>query len=375
MAGSRKCDIRVGKTNKFFKMAKISNTRWQMVYGYEDVITLQEEDWLKEAGGEAAYKYLNFPPYRSPLWIDAPVDSQGKLNFHKDSRIKGGWQSEPWKMVDFTYFRTTVKLTNLEDVNSFKVIINKVDDGARMYLFNNRPECKNGMHIPNEDGKFYGKSVTADFTPYVSEGLNTVVIVQFDHNPTLNTLTGGIDIEINGVPITTDPLLEVPKEDGIKWKFYWADNIRKDPANSLQALGEVNGTPFTYKSTEEVMTESQLQKHEKFPKLDDVSPIPNVNNIRNESVTENHLCFTKPVDNPIIVFASIGQGKTNLKVPIEFDCEIEILWQENVTKTGNIITGEEGYAIIKVPGLQIEKITFRYTVAETYANFFFGYAE
>jgi hypothetical protein len=361
-------------------MSTIKNTKWQMVYQNQEIVHLPEEDWLHENGAAPAYKYKSFPPYTSPHWEDAPIDDNGKLNFVKPSRLEGGFTHLPHKQVDFTYFRSIVVIPKNEEITSFKVIIDHVDDGARMYLFNKKN--KDGKYIEADDAKRGGDQVSADFTKDVTDGQNTIVIVQFDQNPVLNTLTGGIKIEINGKEIETDQTAKIPETDGLTWKFYWAEDIEVDPNNNKQATGKVNETKFTYTSNVKVETEDHLQAYDAFKSqkaLD--TDIPDRKNIMNTKKSENTLSFDKEVHDPIILFASIGNS-SGTAVTVEFNQEIEVLWQytdendkkDRVIVSGNNITGQEGHVIIKVPGKHSE-IKFNYTKNEYRVNFFFGYAE
>jgi hypothetical protein len=221
-------------------MSIIKNTKWQMIYQQQDPVELPEEDWLDEHGGSKAYKYKSIPPYSSDQWVDAPVDSNGKVHFAKKSRLPtsgnpNGYKKGPHKLVDFTYFRTTVTIPAGARIDSFKVTINKVDDGARVYLFNNKDECKDGYFDTSDDVKYNG-TVTVDFTDKVLKGnVKTIVIVQFDDCPVENRLTGGIDVQINDETIETDTELKIPEKDGIQWSYYWATDLKVDPSDRNQA--------------------------------------------------------------------------------------------------------------------------------------------
>jgi hypothetical protein len=90
-------------------------------------------------------------------------------------------------------------------------------------------------------------------------------------------------------------------------------------------------------------------------------------------VSQNTLSFERPIKDPIVVLSSIGDsyGKA---VDVKFYHSIELLWNENVKVSGQTITGEEGNAIIKIPGTH-QEIKFDYLTAEKYVDFFFGHAK
>lgn len=187
-------------------MSVISNTKWQMVYQGQDIVHLSKG--YPDHGDPQAYAYKKFPHINQmktankPGWEDAPTEN-GLLDFRKVSRLTEGGQVQ----LDFTYFRTFVNIPKDSKIKSFNVIINNVDDGARVYLFNNK--YAEGVNV-SDGAKLNGKVETDDFSKYVVEGQNMIVIVQFDDCPGANILTGGIDIKINGEEIKTDPSLAVP---------------------------------------------------------------------------------------------------------------------------------------------------------------------
>ncbi len=345
-------------------MSKIESSRWEMYYRQQGLVSLPQEDWLHEHGGVSAYKYMSFPPENSSNWV--PVDVvDGRINFEKASRIPGPTIPPPYKIIDFTYFRVSVEIPEGTDINSLLVTINYVDDGARMYLFNE--QNLDGIYLPTLEGKLGGRDVTADFTEHAVIGKNVIVIVQFDDCPVLNRLTGGIRITLNkkDIPISENPVtpLNQPR------RFYWADRLHVTSTPNI-AEGTVNGKPFTYESSENVELESTLQNYGSFPKAP--YDIPNIMNIKNTKVTTNTLTFPDGVKDLIIVFASIG--RKGIKVDVEFDHQIQEEWKVDCVLAGRTISGNEGNAIIKIPG-KVTSVTFKYTVAESRVNFLFGYED
>lgn len=147
--------------------------------------------------------------------------------------------------------------------------------------------------------------------------------------------------------------------------FFWSG----PPAiNGNTATGTINGIAYTYTSSAAVAATTSVYGHNVFPAS---YGVPNVNpTIRNNLATNNTLSFASPMTNPVLVFASIGNG--NLSVPILFENDIQLAWSRAVTlNNSKQITGKEGYAIVRIMGT-FDSISFRYLTAESWCNFVFG---
>ena len=82
-------------------------------------------------------------------------------------------------------------------------------------------------------------------------------------------------------------------------------------------------------------------------------------------------CFSKPVVDPQVAFASIGNG--SLSVPINTSVPYNVIWPGiNMTYPNNTtLVGQEGYTIIQFPG-QHTCLSFNYETSENYCNLAFG---
>jgi hypothetical protein len=89
--------------------------------------------------------------------------------------------------------------------------------------------------------------------------------------------------------------------------------------------------------------------------------------------------FSQPVIDPLVAFASVGQGGT--PVPVIASRPFTPVWDrtgyttyQSPTGTNQYMqfTGEEGYNIIKLNGL-IQEVVFNYTVSENYCTVCFGF--
>jgi len=83
------------------------------------------------------------------------------------------------------------------------------------------------------------------------------------------------------------------------------------------------------------------------------------------------VCYSVPVRDPQIAFASIGNP--NVTVPITTSACYEVIWAglEMTYDNDTTMTGTEGYTIIKFPGTHT-CITFDYEIGEYYCNLAFG---
>ncbi|HEX6915128.1 MAG TPA: LamG-like jellyroll fold domain-containing protein, partial [Chitinophagaceae bacterium] len=180
--------------------------------------------------------------------------------------------------------------------------------------------------------------------------------------------TTGTDTDGDGIPDACDA---DDDNDGItdvaecnSSNFYWSN----PPAESGNtATGVINGINYTYTSSQTVLTSPSVYAHSTFPVQYN---IPNIKCIRNIYSSSNTLTFSSPISNPVLVFASIGQG--GVPVPIEFSAPIDILWSTNVVKnSATRMTGTEGYAVVRLNGI-FSSISFDYLATENWVNFLFG---
>jgi hypothetical protein len=151
-------------------------------------------------------------------------------------------------------------------------------------------------------------------------------------------------------------------------KIYWSSAPTVTSSNEKIAKGSINGIGYTYTSSKPIEFSDEIFSYSTFPTS---KKIPNQKCIKNTQVSKNTIIFDKPVKDPYLLFASIGRPRTT--VSINFDQEFIIEFQKGITYPiiGNVIKGEEGYLMVRIPGIH-SKISFDYTVAENYANFMFG---
>ncbi len=207
-------------------------------------------------------------------------------------------------------------------------------------------------------------------------GSNSVTLTVTDINGNSTTGTAVVTVIANDTDGDGifDPCDLDDDNDGIldvtecnKSNFYWS-NAPAINSNGTSASGTINGIPYTYSSSSAITTTPGVYAHNVFPSS---YGVPNVNpTIQNIQVTNNTLTFTSPMTNPVLVFASIGNGNTS--VPITFSSPVQILWSQSVVQNSPTqITGTEGYAIIRLNGT-FSSISFNYLVAENWCNFAFG---
>lgn len=179
---------------------QVTVSPWQVHKGTQGIIKLDSK--LSEFGDPKAYEHKKIPNENDSGWKSAKLVND-LLHFNEKSGI-GDYRSQDCKkMLDFTYFQTTVDVPDNENLSTFTVSYDKADDGARIYFFN----ADGKEHFdPKADLKFVinekPKTGKVDLKHLVKPGKNRVVIVQFDCCGGGNTVEG-IHINVNGKKIKT----------------------------------------------------------------------------------------------------------------------------------------------------------------------------
>ena len=171
-----------------------------------------------------------------------------------------------------------------------------------------------------------------------------------------------VDSDLDGTPDDCDLCPESDVLDEFNW-------VTWDPISGNVATGLVGDVGVTYSSSSTLQATAGVYGYGTFPAE---YGIPNVNpTIQNVDATTNTLTFDRPVSDPLLVFASVGTA--GLAVPIQFDRPIELEFQTALSGvTIDSFIGNEGYAVVRVPGVH-SSISFDYLTAEYYVNFVFGF--
>ena len=311
---------------------------------------------LPNHGNASAYSQMNIPDTADNNWTNAPVNANGEINFSERSIL-----SRCLQQLDFTYFQTFISIPVGYTINDMNVSFSAADDGARAYIFNSAHP--NGAYI-GEIG-LGGAGTSTNYASLAKAGeTNRLVIVQFDDCPTGNNLRGA-KVNVNGqaAPINTGGCTTS--------NFFWSN---APTINGKTASGTINGITYTYTSSVNVRSTSNMFAHSIFPASYNV---PNANpTIQNIEPSSNTLTFASPMTNPVLVFSSIGGGP--ISVPVNFSAPVEILWSTSNGSGSYLrqnsptqIEGREGYAIVKMKGT-FSSISFDYLTYENYVNFAFG---
>jgi hypothetical protein len=166
-------------------------------------------------GASMAYQYMSIPAKDDIGWEKLTLNTAGNIHFSEPSRIgyEGGYCLAS---LDFTYFQTFVNIPSNVNVNEFKVSFERVDDGARAYVFNSaHPK---GSYIEGGDIVLGGSPITANLSSLIKIGEeNRIVIVQFDDCPVENNLVNA-QVIVNGsiIPSVPTPVSDDNDGDGIK---------------------------------------------------------------------------------------------------------------------------------------------------------------
>ena len=146
--------------------------------------------------------------------------------------------------------------------------------------------------------------------------------------------------------------------------FHWSS---QPAVSGKTATGTINGVGYTYTSSINIETTPSIFQYGTFPSTFD---IPNTTVIKNRFASENTIVFDTPIQNPTLLFSSIGGGNT---VPINFAQPIEVLFESGPLNviSANQISGKEVDLIVRLNGTY-ESISFDYMADENYVNFTFG---
>lgn len=150
--------------------------------------------------------------------------------------------------------------------------------------------------------------------------------------------------------------------NGLDW-VTWSN------VTTTTATGTINGIGVTVtQSNPGLGTTPSMFNHATFPASYNV---PNGTTIKNEKSGTFTINFAKPINNPQVAFASIGNPSTS--VGITTSVPYSVIWQgPGMTyPTITTMTGAEGFTIISFPGLH-SSITMTYDTDEIYANIAFG---
>ncbi|MEN0048384.1 MAG: T9SS type A sorting domain-containing protein [Bacteroidota bacterium] len=135
-------------------------------------------------GDPGGFQYAEIPPANDAGWEPAPIDEDGDLCWRLDRSRLDGFMTA----LDFTYFQTTVNVTDASE--PFILRFFQVDDGARAYVFNSVTlQDPENAFIEGGDARLYAPIAVTDISSLFVEGEpNRIVIVQFDDSQTANFL-------------------------------------------------------------------------------------------------------------------------------------------------------------------------------------------
>jgi hypothetical protein len=129
-------------------------------------------------GDPQEYQHATIPPANDPGWREEPND---RISFDDPSTLCGQGGAPDLcacrRGGDFTYFQTFFQVPPSLQINSLRVQIDAVDDGARITIFN--AMYPDGVVDPQSYAFFPGGSTT-DLAQYIRPGENRVVITHVD---------------------------------------------------------------------------------------------------------------------------------------------------------------------------------------------------
>lgn len=207
-------------------------------------------------------------------------------------------------------------------------------------------------------------SLSLCFVSCASSDTTTSTTNSSSDSATCDRSLGAPDADNDGSPDSCDPCPDEAELQTFNWVTW------NTPVTGFTATGSVGNTTVSYTSSAELGTTPAVAGHSAFPA--DFGVPNNILTIQNSLVTTNTLTFGRPISDPLLVFASVGNN--DVAVPVTFkDVSIVLEFQSGLTEvTDSSFVGREGFALVRIPGVH-SSVSFTYTTAEWYANFMFGF--
>lgn len=158
--------------------------------------------------------------------------------------------------------------------------------------------------------------------------------------------------------------------------FQWM-TINSVTSNNANGIGQNNITISISQSGGGMQNHTGMYSADTFPETYGV-PLSGTQilNSQNGIFTAT---FSQPVTDPLVAFASVGNGI--LSVPVEVSAPFTPIWGQATTYQNpsgptqyTQFTGTEGFNIIRIDGTHTT-ISFNYTVAEYYSTICFGFVD
>jgi hypothetical protein len=159
--------------------------------------------------------------------------------------------------------------------------------------------------------------------------------------------------------------------------FQWM-TINSITSNNASGVGQNGITISITQSGGGMATNTGMYSAATFPEQYGV-PLSG-NQIQNNNNGTFTAFFSQPVLNPLVAFASVGNGSLN--VPVIVSAPFTPIWGQDTTYQSPVgtqsqytqFTGTEGFNIIRIDGT-VNSVSFNYTVAESYSTICFGFVD
>lgn len=209
----------------------ITYSKWQIHEGKGPIDFKTENGFW---GDPAAYKIAEIPAVKNNGWTTVE-DQSGKFLSRKS-------YIPPFTQVDFTYFQTIVNVPQGTIAKDVKIAFGMIDDGARVYVFNSKypnGKFKTGTDFLFRDYYKAGNRGTAyigNFADLMIQGINRIVIVQFDNSKDGNHVNS-VSLEVGGkiIPAVDKDVAQMESSQPIgHWTF--ENGSRKDKTGNFGDL-------------------------------------------------------------------------------------------------------------------------------------------
>jgi hypothetical protein len=160
----------------------INDSRGSIPFDFKSIVK-NNENYLDR---NKLYDKASIPAENASWGSEGISVNNGVLNYTSNPIVQGCNAN-----IAFSYFQTEINIPDVSKLAEFKLAINQVDDGARIYLYNTR--YPKGTFNASEDIKSVNeKGKVLDFSNRAATGKNRIVIVKFDscRGNSSNTLSG-----------------------------------------------------------------------------------------------------------------------------------------------------------------------------------------
>ena len=197
-------------------------------------------------------------------------------------------------------------------------------------------------------------------------GTSTITLTVQDDLGATSTSSFNITVSAGGTPENILVSNSLCGTNTLQWM-----TMNNVTATTASGTGQNGITVAVTHSVGGMSSNDGMYQSQDYPSQYNV-PTPGTPVIRNTLAGDFQACFSQPVVNPVVAFASIGNPSTPVVVTVSQP--YSIVWSGTGTTwtSSTQFTGQEGDNIIRIDGT-VSCVNFNYGTSETYATVAFGF--